>query len=77
MSPLVPQKTELGWVIEVPAEIARELGAAEGSFALLRTRDGHLEVEIIPPPTPELVKSVQETHDEFKDAFDEMKRLGD
>ena len=77
MSTLAPQKTDMGWVIEVPAEIAAGLGVAEGSFAVLSTREGRLEVEILPPPSPELVQSVRETCEEFKEAFDEMKRLGD
>lgn len=77
MSTLAPQKTDLGWVIEVPAEIAQVLGVAEGSFAVLSTKEGRLDVEILPPPTPELIQSVRETCEEFKDAFDEMKRLGD
>ena len=77
MSTLAPQKTEIGWVIEVPAEIAAGLGVVGGSFAVLSTRDGRLEVEILPPPSPELVQSVRETCEEFKEAFDEMKRLGD
>jgi hypothetical protein len=73
----VTQKTDLGWVIEVPAEIANVLGLAEGSFAVLSTKVGRLDVEILPPPTPDLLKSVRETCKEFKDAFAEMKRLGD
>jgi hypothetical protein len=77
MSTLAPQKTDLGWVIEVPAEVARALGVAEGSFAVLTTKEGRLEVEILPSPTPELIESVRETCEEFKDAFEEMKRLGD
>jgi hypothetical protein len=77
MSTLTPQKTDLGWVIEVPPEIARSLGVAEGSFAVLSAKDGRIEVEILPTPTPELIQSVRETCEEFKEAFDEMKRLGD
>ena len=77
MSTLAAQKTDIGWVIEVPAEIARVLGVAEGSFAVLTAKEGRLEVEVLPPPSPELIQSVHETCEEFKDAFDEMKRLGD
>ena len=33
--------------------------------------------EILPPPSEELVQSVRRTSEQFKDAFDEMKRLGD
>ena len=77
MNTLTPEKTDLGWVIEVPSEIARVVGVAAGSLAVLTTKKGRLEVEILPPPTAELVQSVRETCEEFKDAFDEMKRLGD
>lgn len=77
MNTLAPQKTGMGWVIEVPAEIARELGVAEGSFAVLSAKEGRLEVEILPPPSQELVESVRLTSEQFKEAFDEMKRLGD
>ena len=73
----VPQKTDLGWVVDVPNEIAQALGVAEGSIAILHAKEGRLEVEILPPPSEELVKSVRRTYEQFKDAFDEMKRLGD
>jgi hypothetical protein len=77
MSTLAPQKTDIGWVVQVPAEIARVLGVAEGSFAVLRAKEGRLEVEILPQPSPELIQSVREACEEFKDAFDEMKGPSD
>jgi len=77
MNTMTPQKTGMGWVIEVPAEIAEALQVAQGSFAVLSAKDGRLEAEIIPPPSPELIESVRETCEQFKDALDEMKRLGD
>lgn len=55
----------------------RELGVVEGSIAILHARDGRLEVEVLPPPSSELAKSVRQTYEQFKEAFDEMKRLGD
>ncbi|MEK6301983.1 MAG: hypothetical protein AABO41_14830 [Acidobacteriota bacterium] len=76
-STTTPQKTDLGWVVDVPNEIAHELGVAEGSIAILHAKDGRLEVEMLPPPSKELVESVRHTYEQFKDAFDEMKRLGD
>lgn len=77
MSTLAPQKTDLGWVVEVPTEITRALGVGKGSFAVLSTTEGRLEVEILPSPTPELIQAVRDTCEEFQNAFDEMKRLGD
>jgi hypothetical protein len=73
----IPQKTDIGWVVDVPSEIAQALGVADGSIAILYAKDGRLEVEILPPPSNELVESVRQTHEQFKEAFDEMKRLGD
>jgi hypothetical protein len=73
----IPQKTNLGWVVNVPDEIAQELGVSEGTIAVLHAKDGRLEVEILPPPSRELVESVRQTYEQFKEAFDEMKRLGD
>ena len=49
-SPTIPQKTALGWVVDVPNEIAQELGVPEGSIAIIHAKDGRLELEILPPP---------------------------
>jgi hypothetical protein len=73
----IPRKRELGWVVDVPDEIAQALGVAEGSIAVLHANEGRLDVEILPPPSKQLVESVRRTHEKFKEAFDEMKRLGD
>jgi len=72
-----PQKTDLGWVIEVPYEMAQALGVGEGSLAVLHAKDGSIEVEILPPPSPELEESARRIYEKYKDAFEEMKRLGD
>lgn len=55
---LTPQKTERGWVIEIPAEMAHVIGVAEGSIAILHAKEGNIEIEILPPPAPELEESV-------------------
>jgi len=74
---LTPQKTDQGWIIEIPDEIAMAMNALSGSLGLLYVRDGKIEVEILPPPSPGLDESVNRIHAKFKDAFEEMKRLGD
>jgi bifunctional DNA-binding transcriptional regulator/antitoxin component of YhaV-PrlF toxin-antitoxin module len=73
----IPQKTDQGWVVDIPAEIANTLGVAEGSIVVLHAKEGSLEVEILPPPSPKLKASSQRIFDKYKDAFEEMKRLGD
>lgn len=74
---LTPEKTDRGWVIEIPTEMALAMDVAEGSLAVLHTRAGTFEVEVLPPPSPELERSVERIHEKYKDAFAEMKRLGD
>jgi len=76
-SMLTPQKTDQGWVIEVPPEMTHALGVAEGSIAVLHAKAGQIEVEILPPPSSELRKSARRIYEKHKDAFDEMKRRGD
>ena len=76
-STTIPQKTDLGWVVDVPNEIAKALGVADGSIAILHANEGRLEVEILPPPSAELVESARRLNEKYKDAFEEMKRLGD
>lgn len=76
-STTIPEKTDLGWVVDVPNEIAQALGVAEGSIAILHANEGQLDVEILPPPSAGLVESVRRLNEKYKDAFEEMKRLGD
>jgi hypothetical protein len=76
-STTAPKKTEPGWIVDVPNEIAQALGVPQGSIAILHPNEGRLEVELLPPPSKELVESVRQTYEQFKEAFDEMKRLGD
>lgn len=73
----IPTKTEQGWVVDIPAEIAASLNVAEGSIATLQVRNGQIEVEILPPPSPELIESSRRIFEKYKEAFVEMKRLGD
>lgn len=71
------QKSDKGWIIELPDEFAEIIGAEKKSIGLLEYKDGKIEVEILPPPSAELEKSVDRVFDKYKEAFEEMKRLGD
>ncbi|HEX7999743.1 MAG TPA: hypothetical protein VF528_15250 [Pyrinomonadaceae bacterium] len=57
--------------------MASEAGVAEGSFLIFYLRDGQVSAEILPPATEKTKQGVQESITKFKDAFTEMKRLGD
>lgn len=48
---------------------------SSGSIAVLHAAQGTIEVEVLPPP--ETDESVRRIYNKYKDAFAEMKRLGD
>ena len=66
-----------GWVITMTPEMARGAGVAEGSHIAFYLSDGAVAAEILPPASPELRAEVRRVADKFRDAFAEMKRLGD
>ncbi len=72
-----PHHSDQGWILDVPPEMARAMGVAEGSRMVLRPKDGGADVEVLPPPTPELKAAARRLYDKYKDAFSEMKRRGD
>jgi hypothetical protein len=74
---LSPQKTGRGWIMEVPPEMAAAMGVDEGSVIVLYPHEGGMSYEILPPLSPDMQASVLETCGQFKEAFEEMKRLGD
>jgi hypothetical protein len=74
---LTPQKTDRGWVLTMTPEMAKDAGVAEGSLMVLYLKDGGASAEILPPATEEMKRAVKESADKFKDAFAELKRLGD
>ena len=74
---MIIQKSAKGWILELPDEFAESIGVEKNSIGLLGYKDGKIEVEILPPPSPELEKSIDRIFDKYKDAFEEMKRLGD
>jgi hypothetical protein len=76
-SELVPYKAGNSWVIEIPDEMARAMGVSADSVAVLHAAQWTIEVEVLPPPSPELDEFARRIYDKYKDAFEEMKRLGD
>lgn len=76
MSEIIIQKSEKGWIVELPDDFSQEIGVEKGSIAVLRGSEGKIEAEII-APSPEIEKSVARLFDKWKDAFAEMKKIGD
>lgn len=76
-SVLIPKKTEQGWIIEMPPEMANAVGVAEGSYVVMYVREGSLETEILPPLSPEMKDIAQYVIEKNQGLFEELKRLGD
>lgn len=74
---LTINKTEQGWAATMPPEMAQAAGVEADSLVVLHLKDGQIEAEILPPISAATKKRVQESSAKFKDAFAEMKRLGD
>jgi len=73
---LTPTRTECGWVIVMTPEMSQQAGVAENSLLVLHLGESKASVEILPPATPEMKESVQQIFEKFREAFEEMKRLG-
>ena len=74
---LTLQKRENGWAATMPPEMAQLAGVADGSIVVLHLKDGVITTEILPPISAATKQRVRESIHKFKEAFDEMKRLGD
>jgi hypothetical protein len=74
---LTPTKAEWGWVIVMTPEMSQQAGVAENSLIVLHLAEGKVSAEILPPATAEMKDSVRQISEKFREAFEEMKRLGD
>lgn len=74
---LTPQKSETGWIMEVPVEMAETMKVAPGSFVLLYPKEGTIDMEILPAPSAELMADFERMYDKYKDTCAELERLGD
>jgi hypothetical protein len=77
MNAITIQKSDKGWIIELPDDFTQEIGVAKGSLAVLYGSKGKVETQIIPPPSKKLRDISKRISAKHKEAFEEMKRLGD
>ena len=77
MDAITLQKSDKGWIIELPDDFAQDIGVEKGSIAVLYGNNGKVETEILPPVSLEVEKSVERIHGKWNEAFEEMKRIGD
>lgn len=71
------QKSDKGWIIELPDEFTETIGIEKNSIGLLGYKDGKIEVEVLPPPSLEIKEISERLGNKYKEYFEEMKRLGD
>ena len=74
---ITPRKTGLGWVMDIPPEMATPLKVEPGSIAILFPKAGTLDIEILPPPSTELQENFERLYTKYQETFEELKRLGD
>ncbi len=79
-----PHKTADGWVVTISAELLSLLGVEAGTQAVLFVREHRLEVDIVPPPSPELLADMHAIYDALPrlrlphpDIAGKMRILGD
>jgi hypothetical protein len=77
MSDLTLKRSEKGWIVELPEDFTDTLGVEKGSMAVLYAGEGKIEADIIPPPSKKLKDLSRRISVKYKDAFGEIKRLGD
>lgn len=64
-------------IIDLPPDIAAALNAGPDARALLTVREGNLSIEVLPPVTPRIEAHIQRVLTKYRDAFEELRRLGD
>jgi hypothetical protein len=64
------------WILELPAEVCRREGFAEGTLVSLTFKNGAIQGSYI-RPSAETESFLDRVVEEEKEYFEEMKRLGD
>ena len=73
------EKTEKysSWIIEMPSDIAKQEGYAEGSKVILTFQNGKITPKILPPTSENIKREVNRIVKKYGETFEELKRLGD
>lgn len=65
------------WVLELPAEICRKEGFAEGTLVSLIIKDSGIQASFIKPPSKKLQEISKRLLKENHKLYEELKRVGD
>lgn len=74
---LTPRKTEQGWVIDLPEEMAQTIGVEAGSMVVLYASEEGLRTEVLPPVSQKLKDISQYLLNNNRTVYEELKKLGD
>lgn len=65
------------WILELPAEICRKEGFADGTMVSLTIKDHGIQASFIKPPSTKLQEISKRLIKKNQALYGEMKRLGD
>ncbi len=65
------------WILELPVEICRKEGFAEGTLISLTIKDNGIRASFIKPPSKKLQEISKRLLKENHKLYEELKRIGD
>ncbi len=65
------------WLVDIPLEVAEELGLPENSQIALTVKDGEVSGDVLPPMSPDIDAIAKRILEKRREVFAELKRLGD
>ncbi|MBA2737738.1 MAG: hypothetical protein H0U50_13240 [Pyrinomonadaceae bacterium] len=65
------------WLVEIPSNIIKELGLAEGSRIALTVNNGEVSGDVLPPLSPKLKAISKRILEKRLKVYEELKRIGD
>lgn len=74
---LTPRKTEQGWIIDLPEEMAQSIGVEAGSMVVLYASEEGLRTEVLPPVSQKIKDISQYLLIKNRAVHEELKKLGD
>ena len=74
---LTPRKTQQGWIIDLPDEMAQTIGVEAGSMVVLYANEAGLRTEVLPPVSQKIKDISQYLLTKNRAVYEELKKLGD
>lgn len=65
------------WILEMPQDICRHEGLADGTLVSLTIKDHGIQAQFIRPPSKRLQEISKELLEKNKELYKELERIGD